>query len=569
MRNRFDTLVVAWGVCLFLTTVLEATPHQDDPRRVLNQVGLQAGSLDSAQVSDEASARPVGLMVDTLLAYHPDASKNQLTPALATVWTLSSDGLTYRFTLRPDACYQDDPCFATGSGRTITAQDFIFAWKRVVDSKVASPGSWLFLDTIKGMRDFNQASKKPTPTDYNKPVSGLRAIDDYTLEVTLTQPSRQFLWFLTMAYSAPVPQEAVDYYGSLTEHPISSGPYELKSWHRSYKRVFVRNPNWYGWRSVDFDGAEVPFETINQLIIKDPSTQWLALLKGEVDLLTQMDRNSFEIVIDSSLGKNRLLDEHNIALHSIPTLNVYYILLNSKDPIMQNKKLRQALNCAFDRKRWLDFFQGRVKELNGPTPPHLPGALIAPHPYTYNLTRAKQLLIEAGYPNGIDPQTGRRLQLTLDLGNTTQSTRESSELLASFYAEVGIDLQLSYNQWPAFLAKVSSAKAQMALMAWAGDYPDVENFLQMFHSRNLSPGPNRSNYVNPVVDALYEQAIATKSSADAHDIWLKLQRIVVKDCPWVFLHYGIDFSLANRRLINYQIHNFPYGMERYWRVRVK
>jgi ABC-type transport system substrate-binding protein len=157
--------------------------------------------------------------------------------------------------------------------------------------------------------------------------------------------------------------------------------------------------------------------------------------------------------------------------------------------------------------------------------------------------------------------------LTVEVGNATQDTTESMELVASFLSAIGIKLEISVNTWQAMLEKVRLRQAQLFLMGWVGDYPDIETFMQLFLSRNQSPGPNRSNYVNAEVDRYYDIAVASRNQEEISQCWQAVQRIVLEECPWILLHYALDFSLVNERVLNYKPHNFPYGMEKYYRVR--
>jgi ABC-type transport system substrate-binding protein len=436
---------------------------------------------------------------------------------------------------------------------------------------VGGSGEWL-IGNIKGMTAFAEASSGEAPTNYSREVAGVRALDDQTLRVELERPSNQFLYFLTMCYMAPVPPEAVAYYGQrgLAEHPVGAGAYKLRSWWRGYEMVFDRNPEWHGWAGLDPNATERPFETIRYPIVKDASTQWLMLLTGQLDFLEQIDRNNMDIAIDPDMGLSPALKARGIQLFTSPTLKLYYLGINMDDPVLgKNKALRQAVNAAFDTARWETYYRGRVRALNTVAPPHIQDARQGPFPYAFNVEKARQLMVEAGYPGGINPATGKPLVLTVEVGNATQDTTESMELVASFLSSIGIKLEISVNTWQAMLEKVRLRQAQLFLMGWVGDYPDIETFMQLFLSRNQSPGPNRSNYVNPEVDRYYDIAVVSRDPAEISACWQKVQEIVLEDCPWVLLHYALDFSLVNARVLNYQPHNFPYGMEKYYRVRVE
>ncbi len=525
-------------------------------------------TLDPAHGSDTSVNSAMSLLFQPLLDYDYTARPYKLIPGAAEALPeISPDGKVYIFRLR-EAYYADDPCFK-GERRQVKAQDFIYGFKRLADRKVGGSGEWI-IKGIKGVKDFANASTGEAPTDYNFPLEGLQALDDRTLRIELDSPNNQFIWFCAMCYMAPVPPEAVAYYGQreLAEHPVGAGPYTLRSWRRGYEMVFDRNPEWFGWEGVDFNADLVPFETIRYPIVKDASTQWLMLLTGQLDFLEQIDRNNMDIAIDPEMGLSPDLAARGIRLFTSPTLKVYYAGLNMDDPVLgTNKKLRQALNAAFDTVRWEKYYRGRVKALNTVAPVHITDALQTPFPYAFNLEKARQLMTEAGYPSGIDPKTGAPLRLTMEVGNATQDTTESMELVASFLDKIGIQMDISVNTWQAFLDKIRKREAQMYLMGWVGDYPDIETFMQLFVGKNQSPGPNRSNYVNPEVDALYERAIASRNPAEITDCWQRIQALVLEDCPWILLHYALDFSLVNSRVLNYTPHNFPYGMEKHYRAR--
>ncbi len=524
-------------------------------------------SLDPVHGSDTSVNSAMSLIFQPLLDYDYTARPYKLIPGAAKdLPEISPDGTTYTFHLRP-AYYRQDPCFG-GQRRAVKAQDFVYGIKRLADRKLGGSGEWI-IKGIKGIDAFAEASAGEQPTDYDTPVPGLQALDDTTLRIELNAPNNQFLWFCSMCYMAPVPPEAVAYYGQkgLADHPVGAGAYTLRSWRRGYEMVFDRNPEWFGWETVDFSGELVPFETIRYPIVKDASTQWLMLLTGQLDFLEQIDRNNMDIAIDPEMGLSPDLAKRGIQLFTSPTLKVYYAGLNMDDPILgPNKKLRQAINAAFDTARWETYYRGRVKALNTVAPSHLTDALQSPFPYAFNLEKARQLMVEAGYPGGINPTTGKPLRLTMDVGNATQDTTESMELVASFLDAIGIQMDISVNTWQAFLDKIRKRQAQMYLMGWVGDYPDIETFMQLFISKNQSPGPNRSNYVNPDVDALYERAVASKNPEEITDCWHRIQQQLLEDCPWLLLHYALDFTLVNQRVRNYTPHNFPYGMEKHYRV---
>ena len=537
-------------------------------------------SLDPAQASSLYASRAVQLVYEPLLEFDYHARPYRLIPGLAeSLPEVRPDGLVYVIRLHPEARFQADPCFGTDAGgeprgRPVTAEDVVYSLKRLVDRKVASPGEWLMLDTVAGMRAFSDASMAEAVTDYSLPVSGLEAIDARTVRITLARPVHQFVWYLAMSYTAVVPREAVAFYGDgFGSRAVGTGPYRMTEWRRNHQMTFERDPSWRGWRegpaAAGAAGGGVPFDRVVYSVIDDASTQWLCFLSGELDFLGEIARDNWDAVIDGAGDVSETLRQRGITLHSIPTLEVAYIGINMDDPVLgPNRALRQALNRAFDSAAWMRFFNNRTEVCDGPVPPGIEGRLESPFPHAFDLEKARALMREAGYPDGIDPKTGRRLELTLDLGRASQDMRESTELLASFYERIGVSLKAQYHNWPTFLRRVSNRQSQMFRLGWVGDYPDAENFLQLFYGKNVSPGPNRVNYVSPEFDRLYEAACAATDTAERNRFWARAQEMTREDCPWIFLHFQKTYSLCHERVLNYVPSDFPYGSEKYLRVRI-
>src|SRR5206468_3827959 len=167
----------------------------------------------------------------------------------------------------------------------------------------------------------------------------------------------------------------------------------------------------------------------------------------------------------------------------------------------------------------------------------LPGSNAdGPAPYGFDLARAKRLLADAGYPDGRDPKTGKRLTLMFELPTASDpEERQSADLVASFFDKIGVELKPSYNNWPEFLKKLERRQAQMYRIGWVAPYPDPDNFLLLFYSKNASPGPNESNYSNPRYDELYEKARVMDDSPERTALYRQMEQMVVADCPWIFL----------------------------------
>jgi ABC-type transport system substrate-binding protein len=312
----------------------------------------------------------------------------------------------------------------------------------------------------------------------------------------------------------------------------------------------------------------VPVERIEWPVMDDASTRWMAFLSGALDMEGNIPRDNLDSVLAPDGTLRPALAGRGIRLLRQSGMDTFYIGLNMDDPVLgPNKALRQALNAAFDFAAWSAVNPGKGTPSAGPVPANVEGCLDTPFPYAHDEAKARALLAEAGYPGGIDPATGRRLSLALDLGQTDQETRESAELMASFFERVGIVLEPRFNNWPAFLTKVRNRQAQMFQVGWIADYPDAENFLQLFYGPNASPGPNRCNYSNPAFDDLYRRAMAATGEAERLALYGEMQRLLQEDPPWIFMSFSKAVSLGNPGLERYLLHDFPYGMEKHLRHR--
>jgi len=462
----------------------------------------RVSTMDPAQARSAYDARAIALVYETPLAIDYAARPYRLVPGCCELPEVSDDGRIYRFRMRP--------------GRTDyvpKAADVVRALERLRDPKCVSPNGWMMAD-----------------------VETVAAPDERTVEIRLRRRVRYFPWLMAQCACAVVGPDGA-----------GSGPFALKRWHKNHEMVFTRRPGARGARANGFD-------TVRYCVVDDMSTQWLMFLKGELDLLGEIARDNWDTVVqpDGTLGAD--LEARGIRLHSMPTLEVVYTGVNMRDMVLgTNRKLRQALNCAFDFPAWSRFCNGRVQPCNGPVPPGVAERIEAPFPYAFDLAKARRLMSEAGYPNGLDPKTGRRLVLTLSIGRASQESRESGELMAAFFEKIGVKLELDFMTWDAFLKAVNEGRVQLYRMAWVGDYPDAQNFLQLFYGPNRSPGVNHSNYENREYDAAYER-----------ENFVKCQEIVREDCPWIFTSFNRSYSLAGPRVGNYVPSDFPYGAEQYY-----
>ncbi|MGN1359989.1 MAG: ABC transporter substrate-binding protein [Kiritimatiellia bacterium] len=524
--TRFSAAIGA--VCL-ASTLLGGTF-----RRALERVP----SMDPIQCATVYAARAVALCYETPLEYVYGERPYRLKPGLLSKMPeISPDGLHYTLTLRTNAVFHASPALG-GKSRPVTAEDLRYSIARVKDPANASAGAWLAADIVK-----------------------MEVKGRHQLTISLRTPNPQFGWYLAMPYFAVVPKEAVGSW-EFRECSVGSGPYRLVEWKRNHHMRFERATGWPLWQETN----PKPFDSILYLVIDDPTTQWMMFLNGELDFLTNLTQDSWDIVFDAQGNLSPELAGRNIHYRAEPALNLMYLGINMRDPLLgRNRALRQALCAAFDWNQWRDYFQGRVAgPIQSPVPPVLEGAVTNRAPFAFDLGLAKRLLKEAGYPGGIDPKSGLPLRIVLDVGKPTQEARETSELIASFYRACGLEVVPRYNTWPAFLKRLREGQTQLFRIGWVADYPDAQNFMQLFISRNLPPGPNRTAFVDPETDALYAQAEQCLRPEDQHRFWRPIQERVRTECPMIFTHCSQNSALVPDALKAYRPSDFPYGEEKYF-----
>ena len=482
----------------------------------------RVSTMDPAMATTVYDAHAVQLVHETPLEVDYTARPYKLVPGFCELPEVSEDGLTYTFKVKVEK---------RGGQRNRSAPDVVRSLERLRDPKIVSPNGWIVKD-----------------------VDTIKATDARTVEIRLKRRCHFFPWLMAMSAC-----------GVRGPNGEGTGPYELAHWRKNHEMVFSRRDS----KPQNLKTSN-NFDTIRYLVVDDASTQWLMFLKGELDFLGDISRDNFDSVVGADGRLDPMLERQGVKLHSIPTMEVLHIGINMRDPVLgPNKKLRQALNAAFDYPAWEKFYNGRIVPCPTPVPPGVDGRLEKPFAYAFDLEKAKRLMAEAGYPDGIDPKTGRRLVLKMSIGRASQESREAGELTAAFYEKIGVKLELDFKTWTAFVSAVNEGRVQMFRMGWVGDYPDAQNFLQLFYSKNVNPGPNHANYGNPAFDREYEAALDAKTAAERNAHWARCQEIVQEDCPWVFTHVNKAYSLVRPAVKNYVPSDFPYGHEKHYRPAVK
>src|SRR5215211_1123862 len=480
-------------VVLLATLVLAACGSQGVPTRhelIDSRDNYDPRSLDPALATDVPTGRAVGYLFDGLTRFSPDA---KVEPALASRWDVTPDGLTYTFHLRSGIKFHD--------GSPLTARNVANSWMRALAPATKS-GAASFLFPIKGAREFN--------ADSAKTVTGLTVRDDTTLVVTLTERLAIFTKMLAMPVAAIVPEKLPANFG---EHPIGTGPWKLVEWKHDDYLLFAKNPSYYG-------GAPKA-DSLRARIIAEPSTAVAEWESGNVDILQIPAAEAADWLEDES-RKPRLM--------STPALQLVYVGINTTRGPLTDVRVRQAINYAIDVNRIIErLIGGRGTRAAGVVPPALGGYDSTRSPYSYNPAKAKQLLAEAGHPNGID------IELWTSM---TPIYLRISETIQAYLNAAGIRTKIVQREAAAARGAARKGQTDMILKDWYADYPDAENFLYpLLHRANRGAGGNVSFYSNPVFDSIVTASRLELDENKRNQLYRQVDSIAFGDAPMVFLYF--------------------------------
>ncbi len=455
-------------------------------------------------------------------------SNLRIVPSLARSWNVSADRLIYTFHLRTDVFFQDNDAFPGGRGRKFNAGDVVYSFRRIVDKSTASSGAWIFNDRI-------------------DPDHGFLALDDSTFQLKLLRPFNPVLELLSMQYCSVIAYEAVEKYGKdFRSHPCGTGPFQLKSWEEGQDMILLKNEHYF---EKDSTGRRLPYlDAVKISFFDNKATEFLLFRQGQLDFVNEIDA-SFKDEVLNKKGALKKDWKGKIVLSRHPQLNTEYlgILVDSSLDLVAHsplriKKVRQAINYGFDRRKMMMYLRNSVgiPAESGFIPAGLPSFDSSKvKGYHYDPAKARQLLAEAGYPDG------------KGMPSIKLSTVAIYADLASFIAreleEIGIHIQVDVLQKSLLLEETAKSEALFFRGSWLADYPDAENYLSVFYSKNPAP-PNYTRYRNPAFDALYEQSLIENNDSVKYDLYRRMDQLVVNDAPVVPLWYDEVIHLVNTRV---------------------
>jgi len=442
----------------------------------------------------------------------------EVLPDIAHSWTISDDGLQYSFKLKKGIQFHKHILFGIDSTREVTASDFEYSFNRLLDPKVASPGKWVL--------EF---------------VEKFEAKNDTTFVVQLKQSFPPFLSLMSMKYCSVVPKEAVAYFGdTFRANPIGTGPFQFKLWVENTKLVFRKNENYH---EKDENGVQLPYlEAISITFLPDKQSEFLQFIQGNIDFMSSIDA-SFKDDLLTADGKLKEHYKNEIDMVSGPYLNTEYlgVYLDAKETEVNSKKIRQAINYGFDREKMILYLRNGIgtPAINGFIPKGLP-SFNNMKGYTYQPEKAKELV------NSYMEETGNKTpSITI---STNSQYLDLCEFIQREMEKTG--LNVSIDVMPPSTLRQTKVNGQLSIFrgSWVADYPDAENYLFIFHSKNFSPnGPNYTHYNSKEFDALYEKAIQTTDNFKRHVLYQQMDSLVMESAAVIPLYYDevVRFSRKN------------------------
>lgn len=543
----------------------------DDPR-----------TLDPQFNYEEMGHRILEPIYDCLLEYNPfKTDPYELQPCLLTEMpktTPTADGgVDYLCHLKPGILYHDDPCFPGGKGRETVAADVMFAWQRMCDPKVECPVFAALADYIDGFTEaFEKAQKNAGQFDYRSPLPKFKIVDDHTFQFHLTKPYPQIVYWMAMFFMSPVPHEAVEYYDGqghpdgprgetvyrpdFKYHPVGNGPFQFVEYIPGQRVRLVRNPHYIttrfptgGWPAEQENllrplagHAQPLIDEVQITIFREALPVWILTRQGYLDAMG-VSKDTFNSLLTPLRQLTPKYRDRGMTLDKDVEPSTFFFQFNMQDPILgPNKKLRQALSCIFDRQAYIDIFANGVPTLAQQLlPPGVPGhkeGMV--NPYSFDPARAKKLMAEAGYQNGIDPKTGRPLELTLDVTATGGDERQMAEFEQRSLEALGVKITVNENNFARQMEKEDKGAFQISPAGWMADYPDPENFYFLFYSKNIPPtGKNVTRYNNPEFDKLFEQMSAMENSPERLAIIDRMTAMLQEDCPAIYTYNKAFYSV--------------------------
>jgi oligopeptide transport system substrate-binding protein len=526
--------------------------------------------FDPQPVGDVYSAYVNRVIFDPLYRYDYLARPYRIEPNTATAMPeISRDGKTWTIHVRPGIYFSDDPVF-NGKKRELTAGDYIFAWKRIIDPKVRSNNLSVFDGKLVGADKVVAAAKASGKFDYDAPMEGLQAIDRYTIQIKLNFPTYELQSDLTTDTTAAVAREVIEKYGDdsgwAMANPVGTGPYRLKEWRRTQKIVLEASPNFRDEKfpesskpedralMKEMRGKKIPaIGRIEISIIEESNPRMLAFRNRELDYLqVPIDLVSTVLGSDNKL-KPEFATQGIVHARGVQPA-VSYTYFNMEDPVVggyTNEKiaLRRALGMAYNVEEEIRIIrQGQGEPATQPIPPNTSGYdATLKASVKYDPTGAKALLDKFGYVDRDhdgwrDLPDGKPLKMMMG-ADPSALTRQYVELWQRSMTAIGVRIEFVTQKWPDLLKMGRYGQLQMWFLGNINSTPEGFGFMSLLYGPH-SGIDNLSRFNLPEFNKLYEQAQQLPESPERARLFRRMSELVNAYAPWMYNAYRYENILV-------------------------
>ena len=560
MTRRLAMLALA-------TLALALALPADAQKKVLRMAFRTAETgFDPVRAYDRYSVGICENLFEPLLTYDYLARPVKLVPLVAeSIPEPEEGGTRYTFRIRPGIYFVDDPAFK-GEKRELVAKDIEYTIKRYRDPRNRAAYEWLFENKIVGLDELAEKAKKTGTFDYNAKVAGMEVRGKYIISFKLKEPDYNFLYILAMPNVVPMAREVIEAYGEDTMgHPVGTGPFVLREWVRRSKIVLERNPSYRGFEletryadpndewdrkaMEDLRGKRLPqLDRVEIYPIEDEQPRYLAFLNKEHDLIDETPVSFIQQVLpNGKLAPNLARQGVRVFPELEPefTYDVFNVeeIVDGRENVLggnapERIALRRAMVLAHDRKQEIEIIRkGQAIAAQSPVPPGVVGYDPSFHTAAqdYDPARAKALLDMFGYRDRDgdgwrETPEGRPfvVQYKYNLGG--QEQRQLAELWVKSMAAVGIRVETLAVQFADLLNDKRVGHFQMAGSAWIADYPDAQNFLQLFYGPNTNQS-NEARFRLPEYDRLYERSLAIPDGEERNRLYREMDRLLLAYAP--------------------------------------
>ena len=473
-------------------------------------------SLDPAFAKDQRNIWAVNQLFNGLVQLDDSL---HIKPDIAKSWTISEDGKKYQFTLRKDVQFHKHILFGKDSTRNVNAKDFEYSFQRLLDDQVASPGGWV----LQNVADF-------------------KATNDSIFTFNLKQPFPPFLGLLAMKYCSVVSKEAIAHFkNEFRANPIGTGPFYFKLWVENTKLVLRKNHSYF---EVDEKGIQLPYlEAVAITFLPDKQSEFLQFVQGNLDFMKSLDASYKDDILNAN-GTLKEKYKSQIHMQTGAYLNTEYLGLYldvEESYPTKSKLIRQAINYGFDREKMIKFLRNGIgtPAINGFIPKGLP-AFNNQKGYTFQPEKAKELI------NQFTKETGNTSpEITI---TTNGNYLDICEFMQRELQNIGLETKVDVIPPSTLRQGKSNGQLPIFRASWIADYPDAENYVSLFYSKNFAPnGPNYTHFKSAIFDALYEASIKEVNTKKRQLLYQKMDSIIIKEAPVVPLYYDavIRFSQKN------------------------